>query len=335
MNVKSLLFICLCLPLFSFADTNHTNTLDENCTNLAQLSEIERLRERVSALEDELDAYKKVKPLTTNVMRPRPVKHIISKPESKGEKFVLTDRVPKKLTAYFTAVYQDIEALKSKLEENGFTVLATDEILKNKTVVSVTNDTLKNTSSFLSALHILVNKNNEIRVQNPRYFATAYLHDRYKPGDFNETLRSLENVLGDMYVSKEKFSREDLPDYNFMLGMPHFKDTITVGRGEDLPSKLTASGADRYISYVLPLPNGSILVGHKLKAETYSYLKKIDVGHNAQIFPYEVIIEEEKAYILAPKYYLALSLPLLSMTDFMKIASAPEMIIEDIKQAYK
>jgi hypothetical protein len=39
--------------------------------------------------------------------------------------------------------------------------------------------------------------------------------------------------------------------------------------------------------------------------------------------------------MLAPKYYLALSLPRLSMTDFMKIASAPEEIIKDIKQAYK
>jgi hypothetical protein len=47
------------------------------------------------------------------------------------------------------------------------------------------------------------------------------------------------------------------------------------------------------------------------------------------------MIQDDKAVMLAPKYYLALSLPLLSMTDFMKIASAPDAIVEDIKEAYK
>ncbi|NEW60366.1 hypothetical protein GSY74_03650 [Sulfurovum sp. bin170] len=39
--------------------------------------------------------------------------------------------------------------------------------------------------------------------------------------------------------------------------------------------------------------------------------------------------------VLDPKYYLALSLPLLSMTEFMKIATAPDQIVKDIKRAYK
>jgi len=50
---------------------------------------------------------------------------------------------------------------------------------------------------------------------------------------------------------------------------------------------------------------------------------------------YESMIKEGKAVILDPKYYLALSLPLLHMSDFMKIASSPEEIEKDIKRAYK
>jgi hypothetical protein len=187
----------------------------------------------------------------------------------------------------------------------------------------------------LSVLHILVNKDKEIRLQNPSYFAAAYLKESYKYGDFNETLTSLENVLGDMYEVEEKLVLDDLANYNFMLGMPNFEDSIVVDRGKDIISKLNGEEAKESISYILTLPNGSVLVGHKLNEKTYEYLYKIDVAHNAQLFPYQVMIQDDKAVMLAPKYYLALSLPLLSMTDFMKIASAPDAIVEDIKEAYK
>ena len=43
----------------------------------------------------------------------------------------------------------------------------------------------------------------------------------------------------------------------------------------------------------------------------------------------------KKAVILDPKYYLALSIPQLRMSEFMKIASAPGEIEKDVKRAYK
>ena len=45
--------------------------------------------------------------------------------------------------------------------------------------------------------------------------------------------------------------------------------------------------------------------------------------------------EYGKAIMLDPKYYLAVSLPLLTMGEFMKIASAPGEIEKDIKRTYK
>jgi hypothetical protein len=138
-----------------------------------------------------------------------------------------------------------------------------------------------------------------------------------------------------MYEVEDKLKLSNLSNYHFMLGMPRFNDVIVVSRGNQIIEKLSDTNATKHISYVLKLPNGSTLVGHKLNQDTYDYLKKLKAENNAQIFPYEVMIQNEKAVMLSPKFYLALSLPLLSMTDFLKVASAPEQIEKDIKLVYE
>lgn len=327
--------IIVCLILFVTTEMYAVSmNPDSNATVLSKESEIKVLKARVKSLEAELAQYKQVKPVASKVALTAK-KITIKKKVVKKKKFVLHTTAPKKISAYFTAAYQSIDDLKAKLSENGFEILAIDKIFKEKTVISVSNEALKNTNSFLSVLHILVNNDSEIRLQNPSYFGAAYLQESYKYGDFNETIKSLELVLGDLYTTTEQYAFDDLSNYNFMLGMPHFKDTITVAEGDDILSKLSVEGSEKYISYTLMLPNGSVLVGHKLRNVTYDYLKKISIENNAQLLPYQVIIEDNRAYMLNPKYYLALSLPRLSMTDFMKIASAPEEIAKDISQAYK
>jgi len=335
MEVKSIFILLLFFTVDIYSQSATLNTTDSNNTVLSQNNEIKVLKDKIKKLEAELANYKKVKPVATAVNLV-PVKKEL-KPETvvKAERFVWSDIPPKKLSAYFSAAYQDIDELSVKLEKNGFEVLAVDEILEGKKVLSVSSEALKETNSFMAVLHILVNVSKEIRVQNPSYFAAAYLGDEYTYGDFNTTVHALQNVLGEMYITKDTYPLNDLPDYNFMLGMPKFEDSIVVGKGDDLFSKVTKEGMSKYISYILTLPNGSVLVGQKLQKSTYEYLLKINASDNAQLFPYTVMIENDRAYILAPKYYLALSLPRLSMTDFMKIASAPEEIIKDIQQAYK
>ncbi len=331
MKVKHIIVLWIVASALIYAANDSSDTIK---TEVLQKAEIKVLKKRVRQLESELENYKKVKPVASKVPIITKTK-TVSKKVSKSKKFVLTDTPPKKLSAYFTAKYQNIGTLSAKLEDNGFTVLAKDEILKDKIVLSVTNEALKQTNSFLSVIHILINKDQEIRFQNPSYFAAAYLQKEYKFGDFNETLKSLESVFGDLYESQDKLALKDLSDYNFMLTLPRFEDTIVVDIDDEIAAKLTRKGLDRYVSYMLTLPNGAVLVGHKLSPETYDYLNKVDAANNAQLFPYEVMIHEGKAVMLAPKYYLALSLPLLSMTDFMKIASAPDAIVKEIKEVYK
>lgn len=330
MKVKNIIVLWIVASALMYAENDSSNAIK---TEVLQKAEIKTLKKRVRELETELESYKKVKPVAGKVPLISKSK-IVSKKVNKRKRFVLTDTPPDKLSTYFIAAYQDIGTVSHKLETYGFTVLAKDEILEGKTVLSVTNEALKETNSFLSVIHILINKDKEIRLQNPSYFAAAYLQKNYIFGDFNETLKSLESVFGDMYQSEDKVTLSDLSDYNFMLTLPHFEDSILVDEGEDIVSKLTREGSDRYISYLLTLPNGSVLVGHKLSHEIYAYLNKVDAENNAQLFPYEVMIHEGKAVMLAPKYYLALSLPLLSMTDFMKIASAPVSIVKEIREAY-
>jgi len=338
MKVKSLGLIFFCLSLFVFADTTMPTSSDHNTSmqerkEQALLSQIETLKERVAALEAELKSYKKVKPVSTKGQLRSKVAE--KNAHKRGKRFSLSSEVPATLPVYYEADVQSVGEITFKLESNGFTVLAHDEILKGKTVISFTNEALTKTSSFLSVLHLLVNEGKEIRVQNPSYFAAAFLQDKYTYGDLNSTLQALDSVLGGMYEVKETYKFSDLPEYHFMIGMPRVDDMIPVAQGDDLLAKIKEKKRSENIAYTLPLPSGAVLVGHRLKKDTYAYLKSINAQNNALVFPYKVMIKQKSAYILAPKYYLALSLPYLSMTDFLKIVSAPEAIIEEIKEVYK
>ncbi len=297
--------------------------------------ENKRLKAKIKELEAEIEAMKKGE--TTVETEPAAPAAVIEAPKKvfKGAKLEIGAKAPKKLSTYYAANYQSIDELKSKLEANGFKVLAVTPILKGKTVLTITNDELQKTNTLLATLQLLVNEGDEIRVQNPSYFGAAYLQDRFKYGQFTATLKALQAALGDMYEVDDKFELADLPTYQFMFGMPYLNDTITVAEGDDLLAKVTGENAAKYVAYTLKLPNGNVIVGHKLRNRTNKFLKKIEAERNANILPYESIIKGRKAVMLDPKYYLALSLPLLSMSDFMKIASAPGEIEKDVKRAYK
>lgn len=253
--------------------------------------------------------------------------------QAAGVKLEIGAPAPEKLTTYYAAKAQDVKSVESKLKANGFTVLATTAPIKKSTakVITITNDELKATNSWLATLNVLVNEK-EVRVQNPSYFGAAYLGGSYKYGQFSGTLKALQKALGDLYTVEDEFKLSKLPKYQFMMGMPYVDETIEVGEGADLANKLKDN---KYVAYSLKLPNGATLVGHALRSRTNKFLLKIDAAHNAQILPYRSMIKDGKAVMLDPKYYLAVSLPLLSMGEFMQIASTPAEIEKDIKRTYK
>jgi len=235
---------------------------------------------------------------------------------------------PKTISAQFVAPAQTLDSVKKKLTENGFKILSTTNIIDGHDVLAITNDELKATNTYMAAIHVSVN-GSDVRVQNPSYLGAAFLGDKYKYGQFKATVNALEKALGSLKDSKQKTDFDDLEDYNFMMGMPKVDDTITIKEGKDLASKVSDA------AYTLTLPNGNVLVGHKLSKKTNEFLKTVNEENNAQILPYESMVFKDEVQILDPKFYLALSLPKLSMGQFMKIASVPDDIETEITKAYK
>jgi len=315
-------------------------------------TEISELKAMVTSLAKEVEELKKKEPVEENspapkaeVKEPKKVEVVkaievvkpanlveLPKKEFKTAKMVIGGDAPKNLTAYYASSPQTVETLTYNLQINGFEVLSATKIFKEKTVLSITNKELKNTSSFVSVINILVNGKDEIRVQNPSYFGASYIKN-FTYGQFRNTLIALKKALGEMYVVEDvnKFSK--LADYNFMFGMPHFSDTVTLIKSDKLEDRLTSIKTKGRFSYSLKLPNGSTLVGHKI--ENNNFLKSVNEMKNSQLLPYQSMVKDGEAYMLNPKYYLALSLPLLTMTDFMKIATAPKEIEKELKKAYK
>ncbi len=242
--------------------------------------------------------------------------------------------VPKKLSAHYVAESQALDMVKNKLQNNGFHILAITPILKNQHVITITNQELQNTNSYMATLQVNVNET-EIRVQNPSYLAAAYLSKNYRYGQFKATINALERSLGTLHNGFQQAELSSLGEYRFMYGLPKKEDTLTVKQASNILEKISSESAKKYIAYTLTLPNGSILVGHKLRERTNRFLQILGEEKNAQILPYEVMIKGDKVSMMNPKYYLALSLPQLSLREFMEIASVPDRIYRNIKKAYQ
>lgn len=241
---------------------------------------------------------------------------------------------PNQLSAHYIAPRQNLQLLVNKLKNNGFTILAATPILKKYTILTISNQELQNTNSYMATLQVNVNSA-EIRVQNPSYLAAAYLGNAHHYGEFKKTVNALERSLGTLRNGSQKENYSSLANYRFMYGLPQKEDILIIKQSRKLLEKISAIKAKKYIAYTLTLPNGSTLVGHKLRKKTNKFLKTLGQEKNAQILPYEAIIRGDKVSILNPKYYLSLSLPQLSLYEFMQIASVPDQIYRNIKKAYK
>jgi hypothetical protein len=67
---------------------------------------------------------------------------------------------------------------------------------------------------------------------------------------------------------------------------------------------------------------------------TNGFVKKIG-AQNGQILPWAVLIEGGQAKALSAKYFIAISYPLLTMNEFMTIATVPGAIENDLKKIFK
>ena len=247
-----------------------------------------------------------------------------------------------RISAFLRADLMDISTATQKLKNAGFNILATFPLDKKKKLISIvfTNSELqemasKNNRGYMATLRLLIDpKNNQISITNPLYLGKALLQEEYNEDASKKVLASILNEFSGLRNSLDKLKYSLLPNYQFMDGMPYFKDMEVIARGDDLLSKLKRKKSKKKVVFTLTLKNGATLVGIKLSKRTRKFPKRIG-SKNAGMLPYPILIENGEAKILEPKYYLALMYPQLSMEEFMTIATIPGAIIKDCTKVFR
>ena len=244
-----------------------------------------------------------------------------------------------KISTYLRGKFMDVKTAQATLKEAGFDILSTSPVDKKGKLISIvfTDKTLtemgsKKNTGFIGSLRLLVNKkDNHISITNPLYMAKAFMQDQYDEKSAKATLGKITAKFHGMLNSKDQLKFQLLPKYQFMHGMPQYKDMVTVARGDDLLAKLQNN---KNIVFTQKLNNGAVLAGVKLGKRTSKFTSKIGTN-NAALLPYPVIIENKEAKILEPKYYISVMYPLLQMSEFMTIATVPGAIIKDCEKVFR
>lgn len=247
-------------------------------------------------------------------------------------------KVEKVVATYKIGAYADVESTKSKLASAGFDVVGTYKTDAGTSVL-YTNAAMKAaankpTRGLAAVGRILVDdERKQISIANPVYFGKAFMQKEYSHATASTALASLEKAFGPLSDSTDKWEFAGLAGYHFMVGMPYYEDMSIVGEGTtaDLVAKAQAAKGttavvklsdDRYVAFV------------SLDRRTNGFVKKIGT-QNGQLLPWAVLIEGGQAKALSAKYFIAISYPLLTMTEFMTIATVPGAVEADLKKIFK
>ena len=246
-----------------------------------------------------------------------------------------------RIAAYLQAPLMGVDEATAKLQAAGFKVIATYKIDKKGKVTSIvfSDDALVKKASkpqrgFAANMRLLVDEmTGQISISNPIYVQKAFMQDDYDDAFAKETLKRLRDNFEGLQNSKDVVKFIRLPRYKFMNGMPVYEDMKEVATGTN-EALLAKAHKSKKVIFEQKLSNGSVLLGVQLSRRTTKFVKKIGY-QNAELLPYPVLIEDGKALMLAPKYYIAVMYPLLSMSEFMTIATVPGAINKDIDKIFR
>jgi len=239
-----------------------------------------------------------------------------------------------KLSAYNTAPYASAKTVKSKLKKVGFKVLATYSPAghDNQKVLIFTNKKLtalasKPTRGFAAIQRVMIDsKSKTVLVTNPNYWLAAFMQKEYSNEDATDVQKSITKALGKLTATSDVLDASQLSEYHFMIGMPYYKEMIKLKDGGKVKTKKKV--------FELKLDNGSTLIGVNMGKTTEKFVEKIGTDKSI-LLPYMILVEDGKGYALHPKYYIALSYPLLSMGQFMDISSIPDVIDRKLKKIFR
>ncbi len=248
----------------------------------------------------------------------------------------------KDVSTYLVGAYVDVKSATKTLQSSGFEVIATYKPVKGGKTILFTNEALKAEGAKPKRAHAAVlrlfvdEKEKSISITNPIYFGKAFMQDEYDHKVFNTQYKSINSAFPGLVGSKDKLEFDDLADFKFMFGMPYYEDVdeLAEGSSAELLAKLQSYKKGKLLIFELKLSDKSTLVGYDLGKRTKKFIKKIGRA-NAAVLPYCILVEDDLATSLAAKYYLAVSYPLLSMGEFMSIATVPGAITQDLRKAFK
>jgi hypothetical protein len=247
--------------------------------------------------------------------------------------------VEKEVATYKIGAYVDAAAAKSKLESAGFEVVGTYKSFDKGTTILFTNAAMKSMANKpnrgLAAVgRLLVDgERNQISIANPVYFGKAFMQKEYNHATSAGVLASLEKAFGPLKNSTDKWEFNGLAGYHFMVGMPYYEDMSIVGEGSTADLVAKAQKA-KGTSGVVKLSDDRYVVFVEMDRRTNGFVKKIGT-QNAELLPWAVLIENGQAKALSAKYFIAISYPLLTMTEFMTIATVPGAVENDLKKIFK
>jgi len=244
-----------------------------------------------------------------------------------------------RISTYLRAPLMDVNEAKKILEKAGFKILSVTPLDKKKelTTIVFTDETLEkfaveNGSEFLASLRLLVDKkDNHISITNPVYMAKAFIQKEYDESIPKAELKKITENFKGLVNSKDKLKYQLLPNYQFMNGMPKYKDMVEVAMGNDLLENIQGK---KQVVFQQKLPNGAILFGMTFKKRTQKFPYRIGTNNSA-LLPYPVLIKDGKAYIMDPKYYISVMYPLLKMSEFMTIATVPDAILKETQRVFR
>lgn len=244
-----------------------------------------------------------------------------------------------KISAYLRGKYITADIAKKKLKEAGFDIITAVPVNKKGDLTSIvfTDKSLltmasKENRGFMASLRLLIDdKEKTISITNPLYLAKGFLQDNFDETLANKILVRLTTHFTNLTNSKDTLKFQLLPNYQFMKGMPHYQDMVEVASGDTLLEKVKNN---KNVVFTQALSNGAVLVGIKLSKRTRKFIKKIG-RNNAAMLPYPILIENGKAKILDPKYYISFMYPMLTMSEFMTIATVPDAMLKDCEKIFK
>ena len=249
--------------------------------------------------------------------------------------------IDNRVSVYLIAKLISVDDVISKLKDADFKILTQYALDKKKDYISVvfTNDDIIKSASklnrgFASSIRLIINKKDmTVSIINPLFLMKAFMQKDYDETLANETLSSIKEYFKDIKDSSQLMKFSHLPKYQFMTSMPYYNDMFEVASNTNA-SLLAKARNSKKIIFEQKLENGSVLLGVKLSTLTHKFVKKIGY-EGAELLPYPILIENNKAKILAPKYYIALLYPSLSMSQFMGIATIPGAIEKDCNKVFR